>query len=107
MTTLYGIALTDALGDEDARMQEALTQSEGLCVPHLRGAIALARSETAVDTLLTLTIAKYHSLQAELTEFIRKNDYRFIHEKMEAEGHSWLRALSALIGEPHKPSNSK
>ncbi len=107
MTTLYAIALMDALGENDARMREMLESSAGLCVPHLRRNIELARSETAVNTLLTLTIAKYRSLQAELTEFIRKNDYRFMDENMEAEADSWLRALSALVGEEIKPSTKR
>lgn len=107
MTTLHVIALMDALGDEDAPMKDALANSGGLCMPHLRRAIELARSETAVATLLTLTIAKYRSLQAELSEFIRKNDYRFINEKMETEGDSWLRALSTLVGEENKPGNGR
>ena len=107
MTTLYAIALMDALGENDVRLLENFEHTAGLCVPHLRRAIELARSEKAVNSLLALTITKYRSLQAELTEFIRKNDYRFSDEKMEAEADSWLRALSALIGEETKPNSKR
>lgn len=107
MISLYAIALMDALGEDDAPMGKAVTHSAGLCVPHLRRALELARSETAVTTLLALTIAKYRGLQAELTEFIRKNDYRFSDEKMAAEADSWLRALSALVGKQTKPHTNR
>ena len=98
MTTLYAIALMDALAENDARLRESLEATDGLCVPHLRRAMELARSETAVANLLAITIPKLHSLQAELTEFIRKNDYRYTDEKVGDEGNSWLRALCALVG---------
>lgn len=106
MTSLYTIALMDALGENDARLLAALTASDGLCVPHLRRALELARTESGVNALVTLALEKFRSLQAELTEFIRKNDYRFIDEKMDSEADSWLRALSTLAGEPAKPNNA-
>lgn len=99
MISLYAIALMDALAEKDARMQESLSASEGLCVPHLRCALTSGRSETAVSTLTAITLAHYQSLHAELTEFIRKNDYRYSDEKVNAEGDSWLRALRTLSGE--------
>ena len=41
---------------------------------------------------------KLEGLREELTEFIRKNDYRFKDEVMGAEGDSWRRAIVRLIG---------
>lgn len=98
MTTLYAIALMDALGENDARLRDLLAASDGLCLPHLRRSLELARSETAVTTLFAIHIPKLKSLQAELTELIRKNDYRYTDEKVGEEGDSWLRALRTLVG---------
>lgn len=98
MTNLFLITLTDALGKGDAVMEQALRDSDGLCVPHLRQALALTRSETAVATLLTLTTTKLLALQTELSELLRKNDYRFRGEGFGSEADSWLRAVSAVIG---------
>ncbi|MCA9957941.1 MAG: hypothetical protein KC413_17125 [Anaerolineales bacterium] len=98
MVDLALITLTDALGKADEKMESALHASDGLCVPHLRQALALCRSDTAVTTLLSITITKLHALQAELTEFLRKNDYRFRGEGFGDEADSWLRAVSTTIG---------
>ena len=38
------------------------------------------------------------SLLAELSEFIRKHDYRFTGEGMGEEGTSWIRAIEMVAG---------
>ena len=86
---------------EDIRtpeMIEALRASEGLCLPHLRLALGFANDHAAYETLLTLSRAKLESLQNELAEFIRKNDYQAIQEGFGSEGNAWLRAISMMVG---------
>jgi hypothetical protein len=55
-------------------------------------------SPAAGQILLDLTLEKWQKLNDELTEFIRKNDYRFSKEGMGAERDSWKRAAAALVG---------
>ena len=42
---------------------------------------------------MSIHVEKMKKLRAELGEFIRKNDYRFIHEGFGAERDSWRRAV--------------
>ncbi len=96
METLALTALADGLRDE--KLQTALRGSAGLCLPHLRRALAAVRSREAFEALVAITREHYGQLRAELDEFIRKNDYRFQHEGMGAEGDSWKRAVSQMTG---------
>ncbi len=91
-------ALVEALAQNDPRLLEKLTQSGGLCLPHLRQALDKAASQTAFDHLVNLTSAKMEALIVELDEFIRKNDYRFQHEGFNEEADSWLRAIRLVAG---------
>ena len=87
-------------GLEDEKLRAALRGSAGLCLPHLRRALQAVRSQAAFEALVSLTRDRYAALRAELDEFIRKNDYRFQHEGMGAEGDSWKRAVDAMTGRP-------
>lgn len=79
-------------------MFEALEASEGLCFPHLRLALEQVREVSACERLLSIHRARLESLESELTEFIRKNDYRFKAEGFGREGNAWLRAVGLIIG---------
>ena len=96
MDALALAALVEGLGDE--QLQAALRASAGLCLPHLRGALQAVRSPAAFDTLVSIARERCQALRAELDEFIRKNDYRFQHEGMGAEGDSWKRAVWQMVG---------
>jgi hypothetical protein len=85
-------------GLEDEELREALQSSAGLCLPHLRRALQAVRRQTEFDALTSLARDRYAALRAELDEFIRKNDYRFQHEGMGAEGDSWKRAVNLMTG---------
>jgi hypothetical protein len=98
MEALAVAALMAGLGDEELRA--ALRGSAGLCLPHLRRALQAVRSRTAFDILVGIARDRYAALRAELDEFIRKNDYRFQHEGMGAEGDSWRRAVDLMTGRP-------
>ncbi len=96
MEALAVAALITGLDDE--KLRDALRASAGLCLPHLRRALQAVRSQAAFDTRVGIARDRYAALRAELDEFIRKNDYRFQHEGMGAEGDSWKRAVGLMTG---------
>jgi hypothetical protein len=109
-TELETLALTTLLDflPADKRLLTAFKSAGGLCLPHLRRALELARSESAFTLLVAIAREKLVNLEAELDEFVRKHDYRYQHEKFEAEGDSWARALARMVGEaPPKPKQVK
>ena len=79
-------------------MVEALRASEGLCLPHLRSALEQVREIGACEQLLSIHRARLETLESELAEFIRKNDYRFKAEGFGKEGDAWLRAVGLIAG---------
>jgi hypothetical protein len=97
METLALTAMLEALPN-DEQMRAALRSSSGLCLPHLRGAFALARNEAAFKTLREIAETKLTEFKADLDEFIRKNDYRFSKEGFGSEGDSWRRAIDWIVG---------
>jgi hypothetical protein len=96
MTKICISTLVDELAKDE--MAEALQASDGLCLPHLKLALQNVKSAPTCEILLTIHREKLISLQAELAEFIRKNDYRFMSEGFGGEGNSWLRAVALMIG---------
>jgi hypothetical protein len=90
--------LLAALAQRDAPLTAALHASAGLCLPHLRRALAQAPRAEVFDWLRDEAGQHLARLSAELSEFIRKNDYRFVGEAIGPEGDSWQRAVAALVG---------
>jgi len=68
-----------------AEMAQAFSASHGLCLPHLRRALALTDDQDVIHTLLAKEGVVIDGLVGELSEFIRKHDYRFRHEGFGAE----------------------
>jgi hypothetical protein len=97
LETLAMTTLVDLL-TKDERLANAFKDSDGLCLYHLRRALELMRDEATFETLLEITKEKLVNLQEELSEFIRKHDHRFRHEKFETEGDSWHRAITQIAG---------
>jgi len=93
-------SLLSVLVDELKRpeMTNALQASDGLCLPHLREALDQNKHVSGVEALLAVHREKLNSLQAELAEFIRKNDYQAIKEGFGKEGDAWLRAIRMVAG---------
>jgi hypothetical protein len=83
---------------ETPEMSNALQDSDGLCLPHLRLTLEHVKDISVCEKLLTMQRAKLESLRAELAEFIRKNDYQFIQEGFGKEGDAWLRTLGTVVG---------
>jgi hypothetical protein len=80
-------------------LHDSYAASDGLCLPHLH--TALAQSPAGVkDFLLAVESRKLGELSEELSEIIRKNDYRFREEPWGSEKDAWVRATRKLAGEP-------
>ena len=84
-----------AAGLESEATWQALEAGGPLCVPHLEQVMALTKP-TTTTRLRQHAEASLATLQAELEEIIRKNDYRFRGELWGAERDAWLRALPLL-----------
>jgi hypothetical protein len=69
----------------------------GLCRVHLATTLRAANAAGAAD-LAARQAAAWRRLEAELDEFIRKHDYRFQGEILDAERDVWRRALRLSSG---------
>lgn len=76
----------------------AYASSDGLCLPHFRQALAQVRDEQVFEALVGAQRRIWERLVGDLSEFIRKNDYRFRCETWGEERDAWLRAIAALSG---------
>ena len=92
--------LIDVLVEEikTPEMIEALRASDGLCLPHLRVTLEHIRDVPDCEKIVNIQREKLESLSAELSEFIRKNDYQSAHEGFGKEGDAWLRAIQMVVG---------
>jgi hypothetical protein len=84
---------------EDEALAKTFQAGDGLCLPHLRRVALEVKSESGWLILFGSTRARLESMQAELAEFIRKNDYRFHAESVGAERDAWQRAVRKVVGE--------
>lgn len=84
---------------EAPEMRRVYAQSDGLCLPHLRQALWQAKDGEAMRFLLQTQQEKLNQVHRELSEFCRKQDYRFRDLPMtEKEKSSWARAVELLVG---------
>jgi len=83
----------------DARLSAALERTSGLCIPHFTRALDLVEDQRQLDNLVRFQREALHRLSDELSELIRKHDYRFMSEGFGDEGDSWLRATGIVSGE--------
>ncbi len=97
MEEVYLSALVDHL--EDPEVSGALSGRAPLCLPHLRRAVSLVSSRHSLRQLLTSHQQALAHLEADLSEVVRKHDYRFRHEGFTPEqATSWLRAVEVFSG---------
>jgi hypothetical protein len=81
----------------DARLQEALEKSDGLCMKHLSQLLELVQKPEEADFLLTLTRTKLEVRQLEMAEVVRKNDHHAHSEGItQDEGVAWRKSMSML-----------
>jgi hypothetical protein len=79
---------------------KAFEASGGLCLVHLDQALGLADDKGGLQRLLTIQSEQLRLLEHELSEFLRKHDYRFKDEDMGTDGDSWIRAIALVAGKP-------
>ena len=96
-TDLYLSELVGALQKDE--MSDALKDSSGLCIPHLRQAFEFIRDEKTCAILLSISRDKISALDHELMEIIRKKDYRFQAEGFGDEKDAWRRVVGLVVGE--------
>jgi Family of unknown function (DUF6062) len=82
----------------EAEFKQLLHDSGGLCRVHFSQACRAARNVETLNALVEIQAEINRRLMAELDEFIRKSDYRFIAEGFGPEGDSWVRAIERLSG---------
>jgi hypothetical protein len=83
-------------GGASQPFRDRYDRSDGLCMAHLTQAVGAPAGESA--WLLAAEQARLGRLQADLAEFLRKQDYRFAHEPSGGERDTWRRALAKLFG---------
>ena len=83
---------------DDPDMASAL-EGTCLCLPHLARALELVQNSDQLELLLRFQRKSLLELRGELSELIRKHDYRFVDEGFGPEGDSWLRATGIVSGE--------
>ena len=79
----------------------AFGRSAGLCLPHLRLALARQGTISAKAHLIAIQQDIWSQLQRDLAEFVRRNDYTLIREAMGDEGTSPRRAIEQMSGVKH------
>ena len=87
--------LQDLATDEGQRIY---ADSAGLCVPHLVQTLDIGDPPEGIPALIGRQKAVWSGLEAELQEFIRKNDYQFTGEPSGEERDAWRRAFRTLAG---------
>jgi hypothetical protein len=97
MEAIYLETLLHNLTGEDS-LQADYEASEGLCLPHFRQALARVRKEAVYDALVSAQRVTWERLVAQLSESIRKSDYRHLDEVWGDEAGAWLRGIAALVG---------
>lgn len=91
--------LTTKLGENETKLIAALEASDGLCLPHLRQSIAFAKLPVVLDQLKRITAEHMQQLAADLEEFKRKQDHRYLDEKLtDGERDAWQRVVRFMVG---------
>jgi len=92
----YISLLLDHLDDET--LYAAYAAGDGLCLPHLRQAVARVKEPETLRRLVEPQVERYKAMLIDLDEYIRKRDHRFRNEPMGPEGDVWLRVMNAITG---------
>ncbi len=95
VTSAAGVILTSFT---DPDFQRAFGRSAGLCLSHLTRVAEVGAGHPNLPALLTWHVGRWHELEADLGEFVRKFDYRHAGEPMGRERDSWLRVLRLFAG---------
>lgn len=82
----------------DQAFRDAYATSTGLCIPHLRIALASAPAHEAFETLKDHAVHQEEILLTQLAEIIRKHDYRYLREPTGEEKGAAARAVAHVAG---------
>lgn len=83
---------------DDPGWRERFEASPGLCLPHLRVALATSDATARADWLVADSRRRLRELQLDLEEYGRKHDYRFSQDRYGPEFDAPLRAVGILAG---------
>lgn len=84
---------------DDAELLSCLERSQGLCLHHLLRLVILAGDRAEIARVLEIHRKKLEELQRDLSELIRKHDYRFVREpRTEGERTCLHRAIRFFTG---------
>ena len=86
-------------GFKTESLAQAYQASDGFCLPHLQRLLGHVEDADVAEWLLSLTRTRLETLDAELAEFIRKNDHRFNQEAWGSERDAWKRVIPLMAGE--------
>lgn len=85
----------------DPAFRDALAASDGLCLPHLRFALANAPTDAAAQELVTISRAHLDALLTHLQGYMEKHRWQDRPElRSPAESASWVRMVAYCAGEP-------
>ena len=88
--------ISEYISDED--LKEKYLQSRGLCMNHFYKTYDCIVKEEARKFLKEDQLKRLQLISQELTEYIRKQDYRFKDTPLGNEIDSWLRAIQCYAG---------
>jgi len=84
---------------ENEIMSNALTSSDGLCLPHLRLAFVQIQEAMACQILLAISNKKLESLRRELVEIIRENENQSTKKGFKEMKSTCARIIGVMVGE--------
>ncbi|WP_089719758.1 DUF6062 family protein [Candidatus Entotheonella palauensis] len=93
---LYWAVLLDD-GDQDDVMR-VFIESDGLCIPHTVSLIEFGSTHIHLPAVLAAQRQCLQHLHGHVKAFIRKQDYRFVHEPYGEEADAWQRVVACLVG---------
>lgn len=83
----------------DGEIWNWVKMSFGLCLPHLRCLLDETHADETVRALCKLQTERLRMMRARLLEYVRKQDYRYVNEKLtDEEAVSWNDAVALVIG---------
>lgn len=91
--------LGEGLARGDLAFDAAFAASDGLCLSHLRLALAVLSNREA-DKMRQATLKHQERLGIHLSEIVRKHDYRFREEPSGEERGAAVRAVEHVVGLP-------
>jgi hypothetical protein len=82
----------------EERLGTAFLEGDGLCLPHMRRAVARAGDEQVFERLVAVQTRVFDRLLHDLDEMIRLSDYRYLEQRLGTVGDAWLHALAQIAG---------